>query len=79
MREEKGDGPTKPRCVFCPGYLVVFGVGHVLGLHGAVLGRFAGELDEEEQLLKDGGVHDLQVLRAHTDGLQQERQTDTHS
>lgn len=53
-----------------PPYLVVFGIGHVFGFHPAVLGRLAGELHEEEQLLKDGRVHDLQVLGADADGLQ---------
>lgn len=52
-------------------YLVEFGVGHVFGFHSAVLRRLAGELHEEQQLFKDGWVHDLQVLRADTDGLQQ--------
>lgn len=55
-------------------YLVVFSVGHMFGFHLAVLGGFAGELNEEEQLFKDGWVHDLQVLWAHTDGLQTKRQ-----
>lgn len=50
-------------------YLVVFGIGHVFGFHSAVLRRLAGELHEEQQLFKDGRVHDLQVLRADTDGL----------
>lgn len=54
-----------------PPYLVVFGIGHVFGFHSAVLGRLAGELHEEQQLFEDGRVHDLQILRAHTDGLQQ--------
>lgn len=52
-------------------YLVVFGIGHVFGFHSAVLRRLAGELHEEQQLFKDGWVHDLQVLWAQTDGLQQ--------
>lgn len=52
-------------------YLVAFGIGHVFCFHSAVLRRLAGELHEEEQLLKDGRVHDLQVLRSHADGLQQ--------
>lgn len=58
-------------------HLVVLGVGHVFCLHGAKLRRLAGKLNKEQQLLEDGWVHDLQVLRTHTDDLQQGESRDT--
>lgn len=64
---------------FSSPYLVVFGIGHVFGFHSAVLRRLAGELHEEQQLFEDGRVHDLQVLGAHTDGLQQGRNAGTNT
>lgn len=52
-------------------HLVVFSIGHVFGLHLSILRRFTGELHEQQKLLKDGGIHHLEILRAHTNCLEQ--------
>lgn len=49
--------------------LVIFSISHMFGFHFAILRWLARELNKLQELLKNGRVHHLQRLRAHTNCL----------